>query len=115
MRKVIFLMLVIPAIVWSQVRPVGVPVSVVGSATTAWAKVFVRTGEKDLTIYNRDTVTDTLKVAFTIADTGAAAVNSGRALLICAGEAYVFLRYAQDSVWVKGSGTVPYTITGVTR
>jgi hypothetical protein len=117
MRRFWFLVMVlVPVLGWSQVRPIGTAFTKVGSATTSWAAVSLRDGsEKDYTLYNRDTGTDTLIVALNKADTLAASRNGGKCLFILAGEAHYLPRLARDTIWVIASGTTPYTITGVLR
>jgi len=117
MKRFWFLVMVmVPVLGWSQVKPIAAAFTKVGSATTAWVAVPLRDrSEKDYTIYNRDVATDTLIVALNKADTLAASRNGGKCLFILAGEAHYLPRLARDTIWVIGSGTTPYTITGVLR
>jgi hypothetical protein len=74
-------------------------------------------GEKDLAFYNRSTTTtDTLKVAFNNADTTNAQATTLRPILVVAyGEIHNVSRIPQDTIWVKGTGVISYSITGVKR
>ena len=115
-RLLVVVLFLVPCLLVAQNRPVARGYTKVGSATTAWAAVFIGQAEKDLAIYNRDTGSDTLKVAFQKMDTTfSERTVSTPVLQVLAGEIHNVSRIPQDTLWIKASGTTPYTITGVIR
>ena len=123
MKKLLFLVfLLLPALLTAQDKPVSQGFTRLGTATTAYTGVPLLSGTLgafDLSIANRDTDTDTLKVVFNKADTSSANIDMaggrGRVLFVIAGEIHNVARVSSDTLWVKSSSSTPYTITGVRR
>jgi len=118
MKRLLFaiMLVAIPLMMMAQMKTVSKGFAKVGSATTTWVAVALRsTIEMDLAFANRDTDSDTLKIAFNKADTAAASMNGGQCLFILANETHNIGRVMRDTIWVRSSGTTPYTITGALR
>ena len=116
-RLLVMVLLLIPVLLVSQNRPVTSGLTKVGTTTIYWVGVNIGAGEKDLALYNRSTTaTDTVKFAFTSIDTlFGDATSNRRILLVTSGEIHNVSRIPRDSIWVRGTGTISYTITGVVR
>lgn len=113
-----FIFLILGFFIWqdaiSQTKPVTGTRSQYATATTTLSLYYIGVGEKDLSIINFDTDTDTLIVFRRAADT-AAALWQNRVLVFPGSVENGLTRFIGDTLYVKSSGSTPFYFRSVNR